>query len=47
MINKAFKTLFKKPNLVAEKIKIDLNLRPSKISEKKYYEITEYFEKEI
>jgi len=47
MINKAFKKLFKKPNLIAEKIKIDLSLRPNKISEKQYYKITEYFEKEI
>ena len=47
MINKAFKTLFKKPSLVAERINIDLNLRPNKISESEYYKITEYFEKEL
>ena len=47
MINKAFKTLFRNPTLVAEKINIDLNLRPNKISEKEYYKITEYFEKKL
>ena len=47
MINKAFKILFKKPNLIAEKINIDLSLRPNKISEKDYFKITEYFENEI
>ena len=47
MINKAFKTLFDKPALIAEKININLNLRPNKVSEKEYYKITEYFEKEI
>ena len=45
MINKAFSTLFKQPKLVAEKIKIDLSLRPNQISESQYYKITEYFEK--
>jgi len=44
MINKAFKTLFKKEKLISEKIKIDLSLRPNQISEKQYYKITEYFE---
>ena len=47
MINKAFKTLFKDPLLIAEKLQIDLNLRPNKITEKEYFKITEYFEKEI
>ena len=37
MINKAFKTIFKTQKLVAEKIKIDLSLRPNQISEKQYY----------
>jgi 16S rRNA (adenine1518-N6/adenine1519-N6)-dimethyltransferase len=45
MINKAFRTLFEKPEEIAKKIDIDLNLRPNQISEKQYYEITEYFEK--
>ena len=44
MINKAFKKLFKNPDLVAKKININLNLRPSKISEKEYYKITASFE---
>ena len=44
MINKAFKTLFKEPILIAKKIGIDLNLRPNQLSEKQYYRITELFE---
>ena len=46
MINKVFKKLFNNPKLIAEKIKINLNLRPNKVSDKQYYKITEYFEKE-
>ena len=45
MINKAFNKLFKDSNKVAKEIKIDLSLRPTQISEKQYYKITEYFEK--
>tara|TARA_B110000971_G_scaffold189428_1_gene199760 strand:- start:543 stop:1334 length:792 start_codon:yes stop_codon:yes gene_type:complete len=44
MINKAFKKLFKNPDMVEKKINIDLNLRPNKISEKEYYKITACFE---
>ena len=44
MINKAFKKLFKNPDMVEKKINIDLNLRPNKISEKEYYKITASFE---
>ena len=47
MINKTFNTLFNKPKLVAEKIDIDLSLRPNQISERQYYKITEYFEKKL
>tara|TARA_B110000967_G_C18899823_1_gene573875 strand:+ start:5896 stop:6687 length:792 start_codon:yes stop_codon:yes gene_type:complete len=47
MINKAFKTLFKNPAYIAKKININLNLRPSKISEIEYYKITECYEKEL
>ena len=45
MINKALKELFKNPILVAKKMKINLNLRPSELSEDEYFKITEYFEK--
>ena len=45
MINKGFKTLFSNPSEIANIINIDLSLRPNQISEKKYYQITEYFEK--
>tara|TARA_B100000768_G_C11279651_1_gene377821 strand:+ start:2165 stop:2956 length:792 start_codon:yes stop_codon:yes gene_type:complete len=47
MINKAFNSLFKKPISIAEKVNIDLQLRPSQISEKQYYKITEFFEKQL
>ena len=47
MINKAFKEVFKKPTEVAEKININLSLRPNQLSEKEYYKITEYFEKKL
>ncbi len=47
MINKAFKTLFKEPILIAKKIGIDLNLRPNQLSEKQYYRITELFEDKL
>jgi len=47
MINKAFKKVFKKPTEVAEKININLSLRPNQLSEKEYYKITEYFEKKL
>ena len=47
MINKVFNKIFKKPILMAEKINIDLKLRPNQVSEKQYYQITEYFEKKL
>jgi len=45
MINKAFKELFGDLAHIEKKININLNLRPSQLSEKEYYKITEYFEK--
>ncbi len=45
MINKVFKKLYKNPTYVADKIKIDLNLRPNQITEKEYYKMTECYEK--
>jgi 16S rRNA (adenine1518-N6/adenine1519-N6)-dimethyltransferase len=47
MINKAFKELFKKPLEVAKKININLNLRPSELTENEYFKITEFFENQI
>ena len=47
MINKAFNSLFKKPQIIANQIKIDLSLRPNQISEIQYYKITESFEKKL
>ena len=47
MINKAFKTLFKNPAEIEKKINLDLSLRPNQVSEKEYFKITEYLEKEI
>ena len=45
MINKAFRELFNEPNEVANKININLNLRPNELSQNKYFIITEVFEK--
>jgi len=45
MINKAFKILFTNYVEISKKLKIDLSLRPSQLSEKNYYQIVEYFEK--
>ena len=45
MINKAFKELLGDSAHIQKKININLNLRPSQLSEKEYYKITEYFEK--
>jgi len=47
MINKGFNELFNNPLEVAEKINISLKLRPSELSENKFFKITEYFENKI
>ena len=47
MINKGFGKLFKKPSEIAENININLNSRPSEITEKEYFKITEFFEDTI
>jgi len=47
MVNKAFKELFQKPIKIAEKININLSLRPNQLSAKEYYKITKYFEKKL
>jgi len=43
-INKVFKELFKNPFEVAKKLQINLDLRPSQLSEIEYFKITKYFE---
>ena len=47
MINKAFKKLFKNPLEVSKKINVNLNLRPSGLSENEYFKITEFFENQL
>ena len=47
MINKAFQNLFENPLDAAKKINIDLSLRPNKLSENEYFQITELYEKQI
>ena len=47
MVNKAFKVLFKNPFLIAKKININLNLRPSELTVDEYFKITEFFENQI
>ena len=44
MINKPFKKIFKNHQVVAKKLKIDLNMRPSDLSFDEYYKLAEYFE---
>ena len=44
MINKPFKKIFKNHQVVAKKLKIDLNMRPSDLSFDEYYRLAEYFE---
>ena len=44
MINKGFNELFKDPALVSKKLNINLNLRPSQLTEDEYFKITEFFE---
>ena len=44
MINKAFARIFKNHITVSEKLKIDLNLRPSDLSLDQYYKLAEYYE---
>ena len=45
MINKAFKKLKIENNKFIQNEKIDLTLRPEKISENLFYKITEFYEK--
>ena len=47
MINKAFKELFKRPLQVAEKININLKLRPNELTEDEYFKITKFFESQV
>ena len=47
MINKAFKDLFKRPLQVAEKININLKLRPNELTEDEYFKITKFFESQV
>ena len=47
MINKAFKELFKRPLQVAEKININLKLRPNELTEDEYFKITKFFETQV
>ena len=47
MINKGFNKLFKKPVEIANKINVNLNLRPNELTENEYFKIVELFEKQI
>ncbi len=44
MIKKPFSQMFKNPTKLAEKLNIDLNLRPQNLSPDMYYRITEEYE---
>jgi len=43
-IKQSFKKIFKKPELISDKLKIDLNLRPQNLTPEKYYLITKEYE---
>ncbi len=45
MINKPLSKIFKEYKLIAKNLKINLNLRPSELSNNHYYKLTEYYEK--
>ena len=45
MINKPFAKIFKDYKIVAKKLKINLDARPSELSFEDYFKLTEYFEK--
>ena len=45
MINKSFKKLKIENNKFIKSEKIDLTLRPEKVSENLFYKITEFYEK--
>mgnify|MGYP001202802854 FL=1 len=46
MINKAFKQIFKRPLEVAQRLNINLNLRPNELTENEYFKIIKYFERQ-
>jgi len=47
MINKPLKKIFTNVNLIKDKLNINLTKRPEDLCKEKYYEITEYYEKNI
>lgn len=47
MINKAFSKIFKNPEIVSQKLNIDLSLRPNQINENEFYKIVNFFESDI
>ena len=47
MINKPFSKIFRDHITVAKKLKIDLSIRPSELSCRDYYKLTEYYEKVV
>ena len=44
MIKNPLKQLFKNPNEISDKLKIDLNLRPQNLNFETYYKLTEEYE---
>mgnify|MGYP006147957109 CR=1 FL=1 len=45
MINKAFNKIFEKPFLVAKKINVNLDVRPSELTKNEYFKIAKLYEK--
>ena len=44
MIKNPLKQIFKNPELIAQKLELNLNLRPQNLSPLKYFEITKEYE---
>ena len=44
MIKNPLKQIFKKPDMILEKLKLDINLRPQNLSHKNYFDITKEYE---
>ena len=44
MIKNPLKQIFKNPKEVAEKLKLNINLRPQNLSPKNYFDITKEYE---
>ena len=47
MIKNPLKQTFKNPDVIANKLKLDINLRPQNLSPLNYFEITKEYEDQL